>query len=286
VSYPPPGSPPPPPPPPGPPSPPPAPGGAYGPQHGDPAWPGGGSRDGSSPAQAFPVPFSGLEGFLLVLWSLLAQFIVILPAIVLGLMDPEEGGPLLLVLVITAQGLGLAGAVGYLAARRRLSWRLFGPIRPAGRHVAIGLGVGVGGFILVNLLIQALLRVVGPVDPPEQQLLSDVTAGGVTTLLAVIAAVVMAPLVEEVVFRGVLFQGLKRRLGLWPGAVLSGLLFAIVHVEVSQPVYSSGLFFLGVLFAWTMHRFGSLLVPLVAHAAFNGISVGLTVLGARVLDTV
>jgi uncharacterized protein len=256
------------------------------PVQGDPAWPDGGERDGASPADAFRVPFSGLEGFVLVLWTLIAQFVVILPAALLGLFDPSEGGPLLLVLVITAQGLGLAGAVGYLAARGRLSWRLLGPRRPAGRHLAIGLGVGVGGFVLVNLVILALLQLVGPVDPPEQQLLTDVTAGGVQTVLAIIAAVVMAPLVEEVVFRGVLFQGLKRRLGLWPGALLSGLLFALVHVEVSQPIYSGGLFLLGVLFAWTMHRFGSLLVPIAAHAVFNGISVGLALLGARVLDTV
>jgi uncharacterized protein len=278
VSY-----PPPPPPPPGPPpaSPPPGP---LGPTPGDPPWPTD-VQDGASAAAAFRVPFSAAEGFLLVLWSLLAQFVVILPAMLLGIVDPSDaGGPTLLLLVIAAQTLGLAGALAYLAARRRLSWRLLGPRRPAWRHVAIGLGFGVGGFVAVNLLIAGLLQVFGPVDPPEQQLLSDVTAGGLTTVFAVIAAVVMAPLVEEVVFRGVLFQGLKRRIGLWPGALVSGLLFAVVHVEVQQPLYSSAFVLLGLLFAWTMHRFGSLLVPIVAHAAFNAVSVGLTLLGARVLD--
>jgi uncharacterized protein len=252
---------------------------------GDPAWPDGGVRDGATASTAFPVPFSGLEGFLLVLWTLVAQFVVILPAMLLGFLDPTEaGGPVLLLLVITAQALGLAGALAYLAARRRLSWRLLGARRPAWSHAGLGVAFGVGGFIGVNLLIAGLLQVFGPVDPPEQQLLSDVTAGGVTTLLAVIAAVVMAPLVEEVVFRGVLFQGMKRRVGLWPAAVVSSLLFAVVHVEVQQPIYSSGFVLLGILFAWTMHRFGSLVVPIVAHATFNAISVGLTLLGARVLD--
>jgi uncharacterized protein len=275
---------PPPPPPSGPPRPPP--GTEPQPLGDDPAWPGGGIRDGATAAEAFRVPFSALEGFLLVLWTLFAQFLVILPAVVLGLLDPTRGGPLLLLLVIVAQAVGLAGVVGYLAARRRLSWRLLGPLRPRGRHLAIGLGVGVGGFIAVNLVIRALTGIFGPVDPPEQQLLTDVTAGGVTTVLAVIAAVLMAPLIEEVVFRGVLFQGLKRRFGLWPAALISGLLFAIVHVEVQQPIYSLALLFLGVFLGWTMHRFGTLLVPLVAHATFNAISVGLTIVGARFLDTV
>jgi membrane protease YdiL (CAAX protease family) len=275
-------------PPPPPPPPPPRPWGGP-PRHvpaGDPAWPGGGVRDGAAASEAFRVPFSGLEGFLLVLWTLAAQFVVILPAVLLGVLDPNEAsGPMLLALVITAQAVGLAGALGYLAARRRLSWRLLGPRRPALSHVWLGLGFGVGGFIAVNLLIAGLLEVFGPVDPPEQQLLSDVTEGGVTTALAVIAAVLMAPLVEEVVFRGVLYQGLKRRMGLWPAAVVSALLFAVVHVEVQQPVYSSGFVLLGLLFAWTMHRFGSLVVPIVAHASFNAVSVGLTLLGTRVLDT-
>jgi uncharacterized protein len=280
VTYPPPSPPPPPPPPPSE-----GPAGTWPARHEvDPAWPGGGTRDGASAATAFPVPFSGLEGFLLVIWTLVAQFVVILPAVLFGFLDATESGPLLLVFVITAQALGLAGAVGYLAARRRLSWRLFGPIRPAARHVGIGLAVGIGGFLGVNLLIAGLLQVFGPVDPPEQQLLTDVTAGGLMTVLAVVAAILMAPLVEEVVFRGVLYQGLKRRMGLWPAALVSALLFAVVHVEVQQPIYSSGFVLLGILFAWTMHRFGSLVVPLVAHATFNATSVGLTLLGARVLD--
>jgi uncharacterized protein len=285
VTTPPPSPPPPPPPPWGPPSAPSSSAHATSAPEHDPAWPDGGVRDGASAAAAFRVPFSGLEGFLLVLWTLVAQFVVILPAMLFGFLDPTEaGGPVLLLLVITAQALGLAGALGYLAARRRLSWRLLGAKRPGWSHAGLGVAFGIGGFIGVNLLIAGLLQVFGPVDPPEQQLLSDVTAGGVTTLLAVIAAVVMAPLVEEVVFRGVLFQGLKRRVGLWPAAVVSSLLFAVVHIEVQQPIYSSGFVLLGILFAWTMHRFGSLVVPIMAHATFNAISVGLTLVGARVLD--
>jgi uncharacterized protein len=243
-------------------------------------------REGASPATAFPVPFSGIEGFLLVLWTLVAQLLVLFPAVLLGVFDPAEGGPMLLVLLITGQSVGLAGIFGYLAARRRLSWRLLGPLRPAGRHVAIGLGIGLGGYVLVNVIIIALQQLFGPVDPPEQQLLTDVTAGGLTTVLAVIAAVLMAPVVEEFAFRGVFFQGMKRRVGLWPAALVTAVVFAAVHVEVQQPLYSSAFVLLGVLFAWTMHRFGSLLVPIVAHATFNGISVGLTIVGARVLDTV
>lgn len=252
---------------------------------GDPAWPDGGRRYGARASDAFPVPFSGIDGLVLVLWTLVAQFVVILPAIVLGLVD-EDSGPVMLLLVVVAQAVGLAGALAYLAARGRLSWRILGPMRPSGLQAAYGLVIGIAGFIGVNAIIIAITQLLGPVDPPEQQLLNDLTAGGVSTLLAIVAAVVMAPVLEEVVFRGILFQGLKRRIGMWPAALVSGLVFASVHVEVTQPLYSAGLLALGILLAWSLHRFGNVLVPIVGHAVFNGISVALTLLGSQFLDTV
>jgi uncharacterized protein len=251
---------------------------------GDPPWPGGGVRDGASAAEAFPVPFSVGEGFVFALWILVAQFVVVLPAVLLGVVDPLEGGAGLMLVLVVGQVVALATILGFLAARGRLSWRLLGPRRPQAWHVGIGVAAGVGGFLAVNVLVLTLRALFGPVDPPEQQVLSELAAGGLTTLFAVVAAVVMAPLLEEVVFRGVLFQAMKRRTGLWPAAIVTSLLFAIVHVEVSQPIYSSAFVLLGLAFAWLMHRTGSLVVPIVGHATFNAISVGLTIVGARVLD--
>jgi membrane protease YdiL (CAAX protease family) len=226
-----------------------------------------------------------MDGIVFVLWTIAAQLVVILPAVVLGLVD-EDSGAVMLLLVVVAQLLGLGGGLGYLAARQRLSWRLFGPARPSGLLAAYGLVVGIAGFILVNAIILLVTALTGPVEAPDQQLLNDVTAGGASTLLAIVAAVVMAPIIEEIAFRGVLFQALRRRVGMWPAAVVSGVVFAAVHVEVTQPLYSFGLLALGVGLAWSLHRFGSVLVPIIGHAVFNAISVGLTLLGSRFLDTV
>ncbi|HSK22128.1 MAG TPA: CPBP family intramembrane glutamic endopeptidase [Egicoccus sp.] len=231
------------------------------------------------------MPFSVVDGLVLVLWTIGAQLFVILPAIFLGLVD-EDSGPVMLLLVVVSQLLGIAGGLGYLAARQRLSWRVFGPLRPSGLQAAYGIVVGIGGFFVVNAIILLVTALTGPVEAPEQQLLSDVTAGGASTVLAIVAAVVMAPILEEIAFRGVLFQALRRRVGMWPAALVSGLIFAAVHVEVTQPLYSFGLLALGVGLAWSLHRFGNVLVPIIGHAVFNAISVGLTLLGSRFLDTV
>ncbi|MBN2490036.1 MAG: CPBP family intramembrane metalloprotease [Planctomycetes bacterium] len=83
-------------------------------------------------------------------------------------------------------------------------------------------------------------------------------------LLAVVGAV---PLFEEVVFRGLLFEALRRRLGVGVGVVVSALLFTAVHpVETYLPI-----FWLGVMLALAYHYTGTLLAPIALHAVHNGV---------------
>ena len=106
---------------------------------------------------------------------------------------------------------------------------------------------------------------------PEQQALLDhfpKTPAGVALLT--LLAVVMAPLFEELFFRGFLFRGLARSWG-WPlAAVVSGAIFGAVHQQLTVFI---PLFALGFVLAWTYKRTGSLWTPIALHAVFNGISV-------------
>jgi membrane protease YdiL (CAAX protease family) len=233
------------------------------------------------------VPFSIADGFV----ALVAYFVGQLAA---GLMfgvglavtgaDPENVS--LGLVGLGGQVLGLALAVAYLVGRRRLTWRLLGPVRPGWLQVALGLGVGVVGTIGAYTINAILVTLVGAEDPVEQEILQEVLVGGRATILAILVAVVMAPLVEEVLFRGLLFQSMRRRVGLWPAALLSTAVFAVVHVEIifSQPVALAGLFALGTFLAWAFHRTGSLVVPIIGHAVFNGISLLLAVVADRFMD--
>jgi uncharacterized protein len=233
-----------------------------------------------SAAASFRVPFSVLDGFaaigLYFAGQLVAGLILGIGLAVLG--ADLEGAPLL-VIALGAQVLGVSFALAYLLGRRRLSWRLLGPIRPSWLMVALGLAVGVGGTILAYALNAILALLFQPEAPVEQQVMQDLLAGGTSMWLAIIVAVIMAPLVEELLFRGVLFQAMRPRVGLWPAAVLSSLVFTLVHVEVitSQPLALTGLFTLGVVFAWAFHRTGSIVVPILGHAVFNGMSVLLAI---------
>lgn len=84
--------------------------------------------------------------------------------------------------------------------------------------------------------------------------------------VAVIVTCIAAPLSEEVLFRGVLFGGLRDRWGDWPAALVSGAVFAASHLSwyVFLPFT-----ILGVLLAWITSQARSIWPAVIAHAAFN-----------------
>ncbi|HEU4779403.1 MAG TPA: CPBP family intramembrane glutamic endopeptidase [Steroidobacteraceae bacterium] len=83
-------------------------------------------------------------------------------------------------------------------------------------------------------------------------------------------ALIAAPIFEEFIFRGLIFGGLRRSFGLWPAALASAAIFAIVHPAFSiVPV-----FFLGVCAALVYDRSRSLLAPMITHGVYNGAVIG------------
>lgn len=92
----------------------------------------------------------------------------------------------------------------------------------------------------------------------------------------IMAAVVVAPLLEEFVFRGYLYPVFRRYLGAGVGVVLNSALFAGVHAHLPSV---APLFVLAVCLTLAYEATGSLLVPMVMHALFNSFNVALLILG-------
>jgi membrane protease YdiL (CAAX protease family) len=178
--------------------------------------------------------------------------------------------------------LGLfAVAIIPLLAKGWFGRPLWGTARPTAWVVGIAVGVvaTIGAYIVMTILG----LVFAPEAPVEQQIMEDALRGGAPAVLAIIVAVVIAPITEEVIFRGALFRSLRGAMGMWPAAIVSSLVFAVIHIEVvlSQPLALSGLFLLGVAFAIALQRTGSLIVPILAHAVFNATSIGLALVAER-----
>jgi ABC-2 type transport system permease protein len=133
-------------------------------------------------------------------------------------------------------------------------------------------GIGCGLLAAVAMIgYMAALTVVTPYLPMLQETMDaarlqpEVFAGWKLVVLAV----VLAPLCEEFIFRGLLFRGLRRDLSLPWAAVASAAVFAIIHPSLGViPVFG-----LGLACAIAYERGGWLLAPILAHATYNGVVV-------------
>ncbi|MCB0128470.1 MAG: CPBP family intramembrane metalloprotease [Caldilineaceae bacterium] len=124
------------------------------------------------------------------------------------------------------------------------------------------------GMALVNLLIVAPL-VGGDYQNPQIEAITGGSALSVRDLLFLMVLIaVVAPVAEELFFRGMLYPLLRQRWAMWPAILLNGLLFSLIHF---LPPLLPGLFIVGVVLAWVRDRSGSLIPGILLHAMQNGI---------------
>lgn len=173
-------------------------------------------------------------------------------------------------------------------------WRTRVPLMPRGwRAFLRGCRLGVVGvlisFPLATVQLNAGLRLwewVAPdAAPPAHPVLDaleegEVGAGGLALLFA--GAVVIAPVVEELFFRGVLLSALMKHLGrVWVPIVTTAVMFGFVHLPQPQAVVP--LITLGVVLGYLRVRGGTVWPCIVAHALFNGRTMIYAVLAPELL---
>src|SRR4051794_14140016 len=91
-------------------------------------------------------------------------------------------------------------------------------------------------------------------------------------IFAVMAIIVLAPIAEEIFFRGFFFAGFRKRWSLWPAAILSGAVFGLVHAPTG-PTAAIPLAGLGVGLAWLYNKTGSIYPSMLAHFLNNAIAI-------------
>ncbi len=131
----------------------------------------------------------------------------------------------------------------------------------------MGVGVVLLGISL-NYVISLLISVLPiPESILKQQEQAYSYLGDGSLALEFIAVVICAPLVEEIVFRGLCFGSCRRVMPFWLSMIISAALFGVVHGTVIAFVYAS---ILGALMACFYEISGSLWVPILLHVGFNG----------------
>lgn len=135
-------------------------------------------------------------------------------------------------------------------------------------------------FVFVTALSQistdALSGIWHDLSPQEPVKLFQHSGNAFVQIALALSAVVIAPLAEELIFRGYVYGVMKRFTDGYFAAICSALVFAIVHLHVGTLI---PLFALGLVLVLAYEVTGNLLVPIFIHALFNAASTALILAG-------
>lgn len=173
--------------------------------------------------------------------------------------------------------LGVLAGVWLLVVRRyRVPWRALGLAAPRAGSLlpvlllAVLFVIGSTLILLVATLLVDLAGSAAYVAPVGG--LPSVISGDTAPLAVIVVAtsLLLAPVAEELLFRGVLYQALRQRGGKVLATGGSAVLFTLLH---ARPAVAPESLLLGVVLAMAFERTGSLYPSMCLHAAYNGIII-------------
>jgi uncharacterized protein len=207
-------------------------------------------------------------------WGLVGGLLlaaVVAPLLVLPF-DPDldSAGALL-----AAQAL-VGGSLLFVAVGMASSWS-FRPLGEALGRLGVrnirwsGLGIALLTLLAYFLVVGLFISLPFIPDPEQEDIGGELGIGDDNILVAVTAVLliaVLAPISEELFFRGFVFGGLRQRFSLWPAALIVGGIFGLTHATTGITTVVP-LALLGIAFCWLYDRTGSLWPCLFAHALNN-----------------
>ena len=225
---------------------------------------------GTWPADAFPfwpslaAIIGGIVIYLVTLIVLLRAFQVTAQSVRALQLTPA---------IVEAQLLGYVPILAYIAvvlpmlARRSLA-QILGPF--GGPQALTGL-VGAVAMWIAVLVVGAVQSGLFGKQPTQNDVrLFENSHPGLWVDLMALIAITLAPFVEELIFRGFIFNALWRRIPFAPAAIISGILFGAAHGQAAgvAPLAAGG-----IVLAMVYARTGSLWSSMISHGTFNGITL-------------
>lgn len=179
-------------------------------------------------------------------------------------------------LLLTSTQIGLLGITGGLVVLpRALAGLHLAPTGRVWKTMGLGLALAVPAWVgatVLAYLASLLLEAIG-LSPDNTVLDTFLERADPTVIL--VAFIVVAPVAEELFFRGVVYNAWERERGATVATLGSAALFALIHGSV----YSlAPIFALGVALALLYRATRSLPATMALHAGFNAISVGIALL--------
>ena len=161
--------------------------------------------------------------------------------------------------------------VPYLFFRGKINKELFGlKGKMKWKYPLIAVG-GFGVYYIISIFLTLLMALINPdFDISQAQDVGfESLASSSDYVLAFLALVVIAPIVEEIIFRGFLFGVLKKNYRFWVAAFLTNLTFAIAHGAWNVGVDT---FALSLVLCYLRYNYDSIYPAIFLHMAKNGMA--------------
>jgi membrane protease YdiL (CAAX protease family) len=187
--------------------------------------------------------------------------------------QPSAFGTLVTLTVTQA---GLVGAAALLVwAPGALSGLRLVPRSGLVRSMALGLGLAVPAWIVAQLIGYLTIRLLEPFGLQPEAGVADAALSNADPTVLVVALVVVAPIAEELFFRGVAYNAWEREYGPSRALYGSAILFAVIH---GSAFVIPSIFVLGLVLGQLFRTTRSLPATILLHAGFNGITVAIALL--------
>ena len=150
---------------------------------------------------------------------------------------------------------------------RRIHWKHLGFGRFEWTTLGLGCGLLIAAYAII--LIHNLILTGLGFDTQGEDILK-IFASLESPVWFIITGIILAPIVEEIFFRGFLFQGFRQRYGWIRSTLLSSAIFAVAHLD---PVALIPTFILGGVLAYLYHRSNSVWPGVILHFLVNALGM-------------
>mgnify|MGYP002674650639 FL=1 len=140
---------------------------------------------------------------------------------------------------------------------------------PGIKRLGVVFVLGMSAAVSVNVIVS--LSQIARFSPKYQQVSEVIYSGGL--FMEIVSAVIAAPILEELFFRGMIYKRLRDMINVKAAVVISALFFGAFHGNLVQFVYA---FIIGLMLAYVYEKFKTIWAPVIFHIGANLISVLIT----------
>lgn len=190
----------------------------------------------------------------------------------------QDGTAILLIGGIAVAATLLLGAIWYkkYCPKENRTWKqMWNP------KLLIGMVLmGIALQLMISMCLNAIYPLLPQSTVSEYSDVIETLIGG-NTVLSIVVTVILAPLAEEFLFRGVALQKAKKIMPFLWANVFQALMFGIYHGNIIQGIYA---FFLGMLLGYVAEQFHSIWASILLHACVNGAAQLLSLIPEEVTE--